>query len=223
VTTVAELRSWSPGALEDAAHTLARAMGRMADVTDDWDRAAQVLAEWWEGVAGAAARAALTLNLREATMVTAAMDLQGLVDSRGPGGPDPHITVVGHSYGSLVAGIALGDGPGPVDDAVLFGSPGLSTDTVEGLRLSPDHVYVGAAEGDVVASLGRFGRRPDSDYFGAPVFQTDGGAHPAAPGVTLPASGHSEYYGAETESLYNIASVVTGHPDQVTLVPTEGD
>ena len=37
---------------------------------------------------------------------------------------DPHLTALGHSYGSLTTGYALQhDGTG-VDDAVLFGSPG---------------------------------------------------------------------------------------------------
>ena len=38
----------------------------------------------------------------------------------------PHLTLLGHSYGSTTAGFALQVGTG-VDDAVLFGSPGLGT------------------------------------------------------------------------------------------------
>ena len=41
---------------------------------------------------------------------------------------DPHLTALGHSYGSLTTGYALQQAHG-VDDAVLFGSPGSAPTT----------------------------------------------------------------------------------------------
>ena len=49
---------------------------------------------------------------------------------------DPHLTALGHSYGSLTTGYALQQAHG-VDDAVLFGSPGLGTDHVDDLHVPP--------------------------------------------------------------------------------------
>ena len=38
---------------------------------------------------------------------------------------DPHVTALGHSYGSLTTSLALQEKGGGVDDAVFYGSPGL--------------------------------------------------------------------------------------------------
>ncbi|GAA1349131.1 alpha/beta hydrolase [Streptomyces beijiangensis] len=65
---------------------------------------------------------------------------------------DPHVTAIGHSYGSLTVGQAAqqdGGIPG-VDDIILVGSPGTGADKASDLGLSGDHVYVGAAENDPV-------------------------------------------------------------------------
>ncbi|WP_098025364.1 alpha/beta hydrolase [Streptomyces sp. st115] len=68
---------------------------------------------------------------------------------------DPHLTAIGHSYGSRTVGAAAqqGDGIPGVTDIVLVGSPGLGVDHAEDLRVGSDHVYVGAAENDVVTKL----------------------------------------------------------------------
>ncbi|MFF0507492.1 alpha/beta hydrolase [Streptomyces fimicarius] len=68
---------------------------------------------------------------------------------------DPHMTAIGHSYGSRTVGAATqrGDGIPGVDDIVLVGSPGLGVDRAEDLRVGRDHVFVGAAENDVVTHL----------------------------------------------------------------------
>ncbi|MEV0775529.1 alpha/beta hydrolase [Streptomyces sp. NPDC050428] len=65
---------------------------------------------------------------------------------------DPHMTAVGHSYGSLTVGQAAqreGGIPG-VDDIVLVGSPGTGADSADDLGVGRAHVYVGAAENDPV-------------------------------------------------------------------------
>ncbi|MFG3408971.1 alpha/beta hydrolase [Streptomyces sp. NPDC048142] len=68
---------------------------------------------------------------------------------------DPHLTAIGHSYGSRTVGAAAqqGDGIPGVTDIVLVGSPGLGVDRAEDLGVGSDHVYVGAAENDVVTKL----------------------------------------------------------------------
>lgn len=146
--------------------------------------------------------------------------LWGIHESRAVSGSDPHVTVVAHSYGSLLAGYTAST-DAPMSDLVMIGSPGTAPNTVEEMGWSADHVFVGKADGDVIAESGWFLSDPTSDYYGASVFQTDGGPHPMAEVDTLPADGHSEYYWANTESLWNISSVVTGHPDAVTLVPAD--
>ncbi|MFE7355027.1 alpha/beta hydrolase [Streptomyces sp. NPDC057543] len=68
---------------------------------------------------------------------------------------DPHLTAIGHSYGSRTVGAATqhdGGIPG-VDDIVLVGSPGVGVDRAEDLGVGKDHVFVGAAEHDVVTKL----------------------------------------------------------------------
>lgn len=68
---------------------------------------------------------------------------------------DPHMTAIGHSYGSRTVGAATqqGDGIPGIDDIVLVGSPGLGVDRAEDLGVGKDHVFVGAADNDVVTRL----------------------------------------------------------------------
>jgi hypothetical protein len=68
---------------------------------------------------------------------------------------DPHITAIGHSYGSLTVGQAAqrpGGVPG-ADDIILVGSPGTGADRAEDLNVGKGHVFVGAAENDPVTRL----------------------------------------------------------------------
>ncbi|MCX4730629.1 alpha/beta hydrolase [Streptomyces sp. NBC_01363] len=68
---------------------------------------------------------------------------------------DPHLTAIGHSYGSRTVGAATQHGAGipGVDDIVLVGSPGVGVNRAEDLGVGKDHVFVGAAEHDVVTKL----------------------------------------------------------------------
>ncbi|MFI2350148.1 alpha/beta hydrolase [Streptomyces sp. NPDC019443] len=65
---------------------------------------------------------------------------------------DPHLTAIGHSYGSLTVGTATQQPGGmpDVDDIILLGSPGVGVDRAEDLGVPKNHVFVGAAENDVV-------------------------------------------------------------------------
>ncbi|MFE3373396.1 alpha/beta hydrolase [Streptomyces sp. NPDC059173] len=71
------------------------------------------------------------------------------------GHDDPHVTVIGHSYGSRTVGGAAqhsGGIPG-VDEIVFVGSPGVGVDSADELGVGRDHVFVGAAANDVVTQL----------------------------------------------------------------------
>lgn len=68
---------------------------------------------------------------------------------------DPHMTAIGHSYGSRTVGAATqhpGGIPG-VDDIVFVGSPGVGVDSADDLGVGRGHVFVGAAANDVVTKL----------------------------------------------------------------------
>ncbi|MFH0241607.1 alpha/beta hydrolase [Streptomyces sp. HK10] len=68
---------------------------------------------------------------------------------------DPHLTTIGHSYGSLTVGLAAqesGGTPG-TDDIILLGSPGVDAERAEELGVGEGHVHVGAAENDPVTKL----------------------------------------------------------------------
>lgn len=120
-----------------------------------------------------------------------------------------HLTLVGHSYGSLTAGLAVQEGA-PVDDLVVVGSPGVGVARASQLGLARRHVLVGEARGDLAADLGRFEVDPGSGGFGASELPTRKGVD-SRTGEPLRAShGHSDYYSAGTTSLHAIAGVVAG-------------
>ncbi|MET7339697.1 alpha/beta hydrolase [Streptomyces sp. NPDC005547] len=68
---------------------------------------------------------------------------------------DPHVTAIGHSYGSLTVGLAAQHGGGipGADDVVLVGSPGTGARSADELGVGREHVFVGAAENDPVTKL----------------------------------------------------------------------
>ena len=117
---------------------------------------------------------------------------------------DLHLTVAGHSYGSLVAGYALRERTG-ADDLIAIGAPGLGIDSLDELHLPAGGVHVGEADRDPVADVGLidwFGGDPSGAQLGARRFQTDGSV------------GHSGYYEPGSESLDNIGLIVAGRADR---------
>ncbi|MFB2555711.1 alpha/beta hydrolase [Herbiconiux liangxiaofengii] len=124
---------------------------------------------------------------------------------------DAHLTALGHSYGSYVTGSALRL-TDAFDDAVVFGSPGVTTGDVDNLEIGSGTLYVIEADGDAVADFGYFG--PDPNHItGATNLSSD------AEGSHLASSGHSEYLIDKSTSLYNIGAVVSGNADRA----IEGD
>ncbi|WP_328582966.1 alpha/beta hydrolase [Streptomyces sp. NBC_00370] len=68
---------------------------------------------------------------------------------------DPHVTAIGHSYGSLTVGQAAqrqGGIPG-ADEIILVGSPGTGAKTADELGVGRQHVFVGAADNDPVTAM----------------------------------------------------------------------
>lgn len=136
-----------------------------------------------------------------------AEDLPGFLDgirAQRPG-DDPHTTVIGHSYGSLVTGKALKDQGLDVDEVVFIGSPGTGVNDADDLGTDAE-IWAGRANGDIVGSLPAHGEDPHDVGFGSIRFHT--GA----------ISGHSSYFNEGSESLNNMAQIVLGNTDEVDVI-----
>ncbi|HEY2225690.1 alpha/beta hydrolase [Actinomycetospora sp.] len=134
---------------------------------------------------------------------------------------DPaHVTVLGHSYGSVTVAQALPAAHG-VDDVVLLGSPGVTPAPVR-----PGHVWVAEARGDPVADAGWFGPDTNSSPEVRGMSTTPQPARGGASGSALPASdgsrGHGEYLRPGTTSAEGVAAVVGGRGADVAPDRTVG-
>lgn len=80
----------------------------------------------------------------------------GLAASRRYGAGDANITLIGHSYGSAVSGMATTmTRDGDVDNVILCGSPGMGTDDPSEIHVPRDHRFVsGVPRGDFVQGSG---------------------------------------------------------------------
>lgn len=120
------------------------------------------------------------------------------------------ITLVCHSYGSVVCGNAAPRLPHRVRDLLALAAPGLDAERAADLHTSA-RVWSGRANGDPirftpfvrVAGFGH-GTDPTTRRFGATVIRTG------------TASGHSRYFRPGTESLANVARIAVGHRTEVT-------
>ncbi|MCX4691288.1 alpha/beta hydrolase [Streptomyces sp. NBC_01408] len=155
------------------------------------------------------------------------------VDTAHTGGP-VNSTVLGHSYGTLVAGKALAENPDlPVDNVVFVGSPGVGVDHAKDLGVPPDKVWAATADHDLInwapspnavagAWLGPlyppgliellddhsilYGTDPSTDDFGGRTFGVAPGKSVGEGGELMPA--HSQYW--EDDSLRAMGGIVTG-------------
>ncbi|MGW1184812.1 alpha/beta hydrolase [Streptomyces drozdowiczii] len=132
-------------------------------------------------------------------------------------GTPSHTTVLGHSYGSTVVGVAAQTGswqePKAADDYVFAGSPGVQADRARDLGIGSEHVWAMSAdgvddwivrEGGRTAGLGDNGIIPSDEEFGANIMKSD-------------ARSHKEFYDEGSLSLLNQAAVIAGAYDQVKL------
>ncbi|MDT3382042.1 alpha/beta hydrolase [Labrys neptuniae] len=124
--------------------------------------------------------------------------------------PHSHITLIGHSYGSYMASVAIHENGLRVDDLVVVGSPGVDGTNATELG-SQGHVWAARAKGDDVVPQGWLAdSEPTDRNFGAITFSAEG------------AEGHGAYLDNGTQSLVNIARIATGKTgDVVTRVPDE--
>ena len=118
--------------------------------------------------------------------------------------PSARVTLIGHSYGSVVAGLAAASLPPQVKDLVVVGSPGMGVSRAADLHTSA-HIWAGQAAQDWI------------DW--VPAYKMWGAGHgtlPAAPGFgarvfgTMGVTDHDHYLAPGTQSLGNIASIVLG-------------
>ncbi|MEU6883029.1 alpha/beta hydrolase [Streptomyces sp. NPDC046712] len=135
----------------------------------------------------------------------AAPALRDFMGELGAAKPAARLTLLCHSYGSVVCAKAA---PGlPVAGIVLYGSPGTGADSAADLRTTAT-VWAGRGESDWIAHVPHlrlplpfgelgFGTDPLSPEFGARIFD-------AGPG------GHSDYLAPGSVPLKNLARIVEG-------------
>lgn len=139
--------------------------------------------------------------------------LRALPDDGPDGRADgrPRISLLCHSYGSVVCGRAASHLD--VDDIALIGSPGTGADTTAELH-TPARVWAARGSADWVAGVPHvrldlpgttvgFGTDPLSPSFGARVFAAGDG-------------GHSDYFRPGSTSLANLTRIVLGETSEVT-------
>lgn len=150
------------------------------------------------------------------------------------------LNVLGHSYGSTTASIALTRNSTPrVDTFVTIGSAGLPSWIDSASRLNVGAVYSGQArnvmpflenqQGDQWAWTGRTSTShpvdPTNSGFGGNAFGADGdnGMYPVTDHGVLVDSGKGwGYLNGGTESLFNAALATTGKGDEVTPAVEKG-
>ncbi|MFH9038939.1 alpha/beta hydrolase [Streptomyces sp. NPDC017966] len=136
---------------------------------------------------------------------------EAVSDVRAVAGPRARVSLLCHSYGSVVCAEAAGGLD--VDDIALLGSPGTGADTAAALRT---RARIWAARGaddwignvphlsvDVLGTTVGFGTDPVSPAFGARVFAAGDG-------------GHSDYFAPGSTSLANLTRIVLGETPEVT-------
>ena len=123
--------------------------------------------------------------------------------------PHAHVTVIGHSYGSVVAGLAAADLPPQVKDLVVVGSPGMGVTRAADLHTSAT-IWAGQAAQDWIYWVPAFqvwgaghGTTPTTRGFGDHVFGTSG------------VTDHDHYLSSGTQSLANIVDIVLGRDTAV--------
>jgi pimeloyl-ACP methyl ester carboxylesterase len=162
---------------------------------------AVVLWKGYDNPADLLAAAAGSLECTD-SVVKAAQDLTEFVASL-PVGPDHSVTIVAHSFGSVVTGAALADCGLRCTDVVVAGSPGMTVDDLRQLHMEKSHFFAEQAPGDAIAELGIFGTAPAAPTFGGQRLRTNAADHPVV-------HAHSSYFEPGSEALENIVAVVTG-------------
>lgn len=175
-------------------------------------------------------------TVTEANAAAGGVALSQFVDglnSTHESGDQPHLTVIGHSYGSTTSAYAAAGGM-DADSLVLIGSPGASEGVTHAsdLNLPEGQVFVGAADRDPVSWLGGedgllpgtwddslgLGADPAQSDFGAHNFAVDNGQEFHGPGGLVDTGfmqNHVNYFDDNNPALANMADVVSGNSDAV--------
>ncbi len=201
-----------------------RGVERMQEASDD---SAAVL---WLGYESPGPVDTVSTAHAEAGSVRLAGALAGYDAVRDAGESLAEVTVIGHSYGSTTAALALTKGNFGVSSFIMIGSAGVPAGLrIDDLHVRPERVYVSQASEDALADSGRFwsGRaNPAEPEWGAQFFGSDGTT--LADGTILAAvkahdavgashhSDHDKYLGDGTESLYDIRKIITGECHDIT-------
>lgn len=130
---------------------------------------------------------------------------------------DPHLTVIGHSYGTTTSAYALQAGANEYVDAfVAYGSPGLDVAHASELGLPDGQVYAAITPSDVLDVLDELEDQLQMHTFGLSVLGMD----PAGPGFgatvlsTQGVEGHGDYFGYDdgvpNDALYNAGAISAG-------------
>ncbi|MDI6102376.1 alpha/beta hydrolase [Actinoplanes sp. NEAU-A12] len=146
-------------------------------------------------------------SVREDRAAAGAVALDRFIDGLLLGHPGRTAAVIGHSYGSTVAGLAAPHLSGRVTDLVAVGSPGMGVSGRAELRTAArvwectsDGDWIRRVPGVQVLGLGH-GRLPSDPEFGA---------------LTLPcanADGHDGYFAPGSPALRAMAAVAAGRPE----------
>jgi hypothetical protein len=129
-------------------------------------------------------------------------DVHGFQAARGDT-PAPHLTMIGHSYGSVTVGMATANQGLQADDIVLLGSPGTNVPRANDLTAGPGHVWVGSHSLDPVSYTGYWVTDPSRAGYGGARFDVEG---PNSDKVLH----HTGYYDAQSESLRNLGRIGAG-------------
>jgi Alpha/beta hydrolase/Proteins of 100 residues with WXG len=146
----------------------------------------------------------------------------------------PRVTVLAHSYGTLVTGLAARQGLA-ADAVTLVGSPGVGAARASELGLPAGHVWAGRTPDDPIRAvfLTDPAARAAAEGFNrySPVDVEVNGAYRFGPDPSLPAfgaqpipldarqHGHSDYYELRTEGIDALTRIMLGRSPHVAQVP----
>ncbi len=119
----------------------------------------------------------------------------------------PFVSVIGHSYGSTAAMIALQQRTFQIDAFAVVGSPGSAAQSVSALDVRGGNMYVGEAAWDPVVNTAFYGSDPGAASYGAHPMSVDGGTDPITHRGLSASYGHNGYFDVGSESLRNLALI----------------
>jgi hypothetical protein len=143
----------------------------------------------------------------------------------------PRVTVLAHSYGTLVTGLATRQGLA-ADAITLVGSPGVAAGHAAELGLPAGHVWAGRTPDDPIRAVFLTDSAARSaaehlDRYGPVNVTVTGDVYAFGPDPSLPAfgaqpipldarqHGHSDYYLLDTKGIQSLTRILLGRVNQV--------